>query len=472
MTRSTALAPALVTMLLVTPVASATTITIVNTDAAGIGLNDPTPASPVGGNTGTTKGAQALQAFQFAAGIWAETISSAVEIEVDASFAPLSCTEFSGTLGSAGPETVHLGFLGAPDASTWYVQSVANAIRGTDLKPAISDIGMEFNGDLGSSGCLESLSWYMGLDAGAPGGTISLASVALHEIGHGLGFLSLVDLATGEKFNGGDDAYMVNLKDFSTGETYDTMTDGERVAASINTGDLRWIGTEVVAASGFLTSGRDPSGHVEIYSPAPQEDGSSVSHWSTSLSPDELMEPTYTGPVIDVGLAAELMLDVGWPAATPTPTPEPSPGPSLDPIALVVIGETLMLEGRGFTAGSVVKAYVSTSSGARAFGPYTPTSRTTTTFDWDVPVTVYPGNGYVSIQVINTDEGFLVSNLVTAPLVGSVADGFPTIAKIDGAVLGPMSIGIPLNYVETIVAQGSTVTISGTGFTVPLVNLY
>jgi hypothetical protein len=192
--------------------ALATTITIVNTDAAGIGLNDPTPATPVGGNTGTTIGAQALEAFQFAAAIWAETISSAVEIEVDASFAPLSCTEFSGTLGSAGPETVHFGFLGAPDASTWYVQSVANAISGTDLKPAISDIGMEFNGDLGSSGCLESLSWYMGLDAGAPGGTISLASVALHEIGHGLGFLSLVDLATGEKFNGGDDAYMVNLK--------------------------------------------------------------------------------------------------------------------------------------------------------------------------------------------------------------------------------------------------------------------
>jgi hypothetical protein len=43
------------------------------------------------------------------------------------------------------------------------------------------------------------------------------------------------------------------------------------------------------------------------------------------------MEPTYTGPVIDVGLAAELMLDVGWTAAPPTPTPGPTPTPTPQP---------------------------------------------------------------------------------------------------------------------------------------------
>ena len=32
------------------------TITILNNDAAGVGFNDPTPVSPVGGNGGTTIG--------------------------------------------------------------------------------------------------------------------------------------------------------------------------------------------------------------------------------------------------------------------------------------------------------------------------------------------------------------------------------------------------------------------------------
>ncbi len=37
--------------------ASAATVTIVNADGAGEGFNDATPASPVGGNPGTTVGA-------------------------------------------------------------------------------------------------------------------------------------------------------------------------------------------------------------------------------------------------------------------------------------------------------------------------------------------------------------------------------------------------------------------------------
>jgi hypothetical protein len=48
---------------LASPVARAATILLVNNDAAGQGFNDPTPATPVGGNTGTTIGAQRQIAF-------------------------------------------------------------------------------------------------------------------------------------------------------------------------------------------------------------------------------------------------------------------------------------------------------------------------------------------------------------------------------------------------------------------------
>src|SRR6185436_8674537 len=61
-------------------------ITVVNTNEPNVGFNDPTPAAPVGGNTGTTVGAQRLIAFQRAADIWGSLLDSAVEIRIQASF--------------------------------------------------------------------------------------------------------------------------------------------------------------------------------------------------------------------------------------------------------------------------------------------------------------------------------------------------------------------------------------------------
>ena len=58
----------------------AATITIINLDGAGEGFNDPTPATPVGGNPGTTIGQQRLNVFQEAANIWGGLLPSAVEI--------------------------------------------------------------------------------------------------------------------------------------------------------------------------------------------------------------------------------------------------------------------------------------------------------------------------------------------------------------------------------------------------------
>ena len=46
--------------MLASPAVDAATITVINNDGVGEGFNDPTPAAPVGGNTGTTIGAQRL----------------------------------------------------------------------------------------------------------------------------------------------------------------------------------------------------------------------------------------------------------------------------------------------------------------------------------------------------------------------------------------------------------------------------
>jgi hypothetical protein len=299
---------------------SQATFTIVNLDGPGEGFNDPTAAAPVGGNSGTTIGQQRLNAFQHAANIWGGLITSPVVIRVEAKFDPLSCTATSGVLGSAGPNTVHRDFAGAPVSNTWYVQAQANSLFGGDLNGATSDISATFSSTIGTPGCLETIGWYYGLDANPPSGKIDFVTVLLHELGHGLGFLSLVSISTGSKFLGFDDAFMRELEDHITGKSYPQMTDAERLAASINTGNLHQIGPNVVAGSGGLTSGRHPSGHVQMFAPNPAQSGSSVSHWDTALSPNELMEPSYTGPVHDVGLALDLLADLGWNVGLPLPS--------------------------------------------------------------------------------------------------------------------------------------------------------
>ena len=57
--------------------AEAANIIIVNNNAAGVGFNDPTPVAPVGGNPGTTLGAQRLNVFNYAASIWGGVLPSA-----------------------------------------------------------------------------------------------------------------------------------------------------------------------------------------------------------------------------------------------------------------------------------------------------------------------------------------------------------------------------------------------------------
>src|SRR5712692_4034106 len=277
--------------------AQAATITIVNLDGPGEGLNDPTPVAPVGGNPGTTLGAQRLNAFQAAADLWGARLESSVEIRVDAHFDPLlPCSNASGTLGGAGPNRIARDFSGAPVASTWFTIALANSLAGVDLDPTHDDIGATFNSNVGTAGCLSASGWYYGLDASPLSNEHDFVSVVLHELGHGLGFVTVVDLTTGAKPMGFNDTFMRFLEDHSTGKLHPNMTDAERVTASVDTGDLHWVGANVVANSGFLTSGRHPSGHVEMFAPNPQQSTSSVSHFSNALLPNELMEPIYTGP--------------------------------------------------------------------------------------------------------------------------------------------------------------------------------
>jgi len=291
----------------------ATQIKIVNMDDAGEGFNDNTPVSSVGGNSAVTIGQQRVQVFEFAARIWESVINSNVIIQIEAKFDPLACTSTSAILGSAGTKSIYRDFSNAPLPSTWYSGSIANSLTGIDLSTS-AEIAATFNSDINNnSNCLANYAWYYGLDGNKPPSTLELLSVVMHEIGHGLGFQTFVDINTGAKFGapGRDDAFMVNLEDHSLNESWSTMTNNQRKTSAIDTADLHWAGLAVTSKIADLTAGVN-QGHVRMYAPSPVEGGSSVSHFSHSLSPNELMEPFDTGAKQGVGLAKELFLDIGW----------------------------------------------------------------------------------------------------------------------------------------------------------------
>ncbi len=239
------------------------TITIVNLDGAGEGFNDPTPAAPVGGNPGTTIGQQRLNVFQEAANLWGAILPSAVPILVNAQFNPLSCTSTSAVLGSAGPTFIVRDFGGAEFTSTWYHVALGSKQAGADLVPGSSDINATFNANLGQPGCLTGAFFYYGFDHNE-GSNIDLLAVVLHELGHGLGFSSAASLSTGAFPSGFPGVYDRFLLDLSNGLHWNAMSDAQRVASSVNFGNLVWDGTAVtVKSSSFLN--RRPE--VVVHSP-------------------------------------------------------------------------------------------------------------------------------------------------------------------------------------------------------------
>jgi hypothetical protein len=136
----------------------------------------------------------------------------------------------------------------------------------------------------------------------------------MHEICHGLGFQSFINVSTGAEFLGFDDDYEAKAERHSgVPSALTIMTNAQRVAAVVSDPNLHWIGANVTAASGVLSSGVS-DGHVRLHGPSPVVPGSSLSHWSSALAPNELMEPSLgLGAVIHTrGLASELFKDIGW----------------------------------------------------------------------------------------------------------------------------------------------------------------
>lgn len=258
--------------------------------------------------------------FDAAVSIWASLYPSTAPITINATWANLG----PGILGSARPGSFFSDFNGAPDRSLWYPSALANALAGKDLDPANPEIVARFSSNS---------PWYLGTDGLPPPGRYDLETAVLHELCHGLGFLSSdsYDASTGIGLIDEPTPFDAFLRT-SDDRRLSDIASPSRELGTLLTSPLSWAGAFGVGAS----NGTRP----KIYAPSTYSDGSSVSHLDEATypsgTPNTLMTPQLEpgevihdpGP-ITLGILADLRTK---PPAGPVTS---LPSAPINPVALV-----------------------------------------------------------------------------------------------------------------------------------------
>ena len=201
----------------------------------------------------------ARPAVQAAVDIWSENFASTVPINVNVKWGSSSSY---GVLASASAKNNFSNFNGAPDKTLYYASALANALAGRDLDPTSPEIEISITSNA---------PWYYGTDGNCPARSFDLVSVILHEMGHGLGFVS------GNYYDAFSGFGRVDQP--TPFDAYAQLPDGRRLAdmpspsleaGKAMTSDLFWSGDNAIKAN----NGIKP----KLYTPSTYEPGSSISH--------------------------------------------------------------------------------------------------------------------------------------------------------------------------------------------------
>jgi hypothetical protein len=215
---------------------------------------------------------------QAALDTWALNFKSSVDIKVDATW---SRSTNDDVLGSARPGSYFAGFNGAPDSTLWYPSALANSLAGKDLDRDNPEIIIQVN---------SAANWNQRGDDKPSNTEFDLESVILHEVAHGLGFLSTS--VYDKLFDFG------SIDQPTPFDAYIQTPDGRRLSdmpsPSLELGKtlispLYWIGENGKRAN----SGEK----IKMYTPTNYDSGSSVSH---------LDETTYTKSGLDAVMTPNL----------------------------------------------------------------------------------------------------------------------------------------------------------------------
>jgi hypothetical protein len=219
--------------------------------------------------------------LQAAVDIWGANFASRVPVTIDATW---SRSTSASILGSARPGSFYAGFIGAPDSTLWYPSALANALAGKDLDGEDPEMVIEVN---------SLANWNTRNDGSPRFNEYDLQSVFLHEMAHGLGFLSTDSYDN--FFNYG------SIDQPTPYDAYAQLLDGRRLSdlpspslelGQALTSPLVWSGALGIAANG----GTKPL----LYTPAKYEEGSSVSHLDEDTYSSSTLNRMMT-PSLDAG---------------------------------------------------------------------------------------------------------------------------------------------------------------------------
>ncbi len=197
--------------------------------------------------------------IQAAVDVWSENFSSTVPINININWG--RSTSYS-VLASASAKKNFANFIGAPDKTLYYPSALANALSGKDLDPNAAEMEITIN---------SSAPWYYGIDGNCPARSYDLVSVILHEMAHGLGFISGTYY---DEFSG-----FGRVDQPTPFDAYAQLPDGRRLAdmpsPSLETGKAM---TTNLVWSGDMATKENNGVKPKLYTPTAYEAGSSVAH--------------------------------------------------------------------------------------------------------------------------------------------------------------------------------------------------
>ena len=257
--------------------------------------------------------------FEQAAATWANFLKSDIPIRIYVKWRPLA----TGVLGSAGAYSSVRNFVGANRLNTWYPIALAEKMAHANLNGGESDILATFNSDYPD--------WFIGTNGVPTNKQIDLYSVALHEMGHGLGFIGQIqaDITSnstslskaGYGYPGIFDQFIFDSKNKRLVDTVAYKNNSNQIFKQIISDSLYFSSSSVLR-----NNDRSPA---RLYAPKPTQrlptnplgymEGSSIYHVDQNTYPPGNINALMTPQIAQGEITAQLgpivegiFNDIGW----------------------------------------------------------------------------------------------------------------------------------------------------------------
>lgn len=239
---------------------------------------------------------EAVNAFEYALGIWALHIHSAIPLKVRATWQDFETNDDRVTLGGAAPtQIVQVTGVGLPN--TWYSIAHLTALSGEPIRELIDNL----NHDIRVNMNCNFERWYFGTDGSTPENLIDFVTVVLHEIGHGIGFIGSLESEESNfaKWGRGDPPRPIIFDRFAVDGSFNDLID-TNIYGNPSTDLFEAITGK---RDGIFLEGPELNQTLEgetaerarLFSPSEYLRGSTYSHFDQSTftnTPNSLMRPS------------------------------------------------------------------------------------------------------------------------------------------------------------------------------------